>query len=89
MIVCVCNAVRERQIRELVAQSDTRVRMRDLREQLGVCGDCGKCARRARGILRDCADRAGQPVAGHAPAGGFAGIPVTAGSMAAGACAAT
>lgn len=54
MIVCVCNAVRERQIRDLVAQSDTQVRMRDLREQLGVCGDCGKCARRARGILREC-----------------------------------
>jgi len=54
MIICVCSAVRERQIRELVEQHGRGVRMRDLRERLGVCGACGKCARRAQGILRDC-----------------------------------
>ncbi|WP_026287526.1 (2Fe-2S)-binding protein [Thioalkalivibrio sp. ALJ24] len=78
MIVCVCNAVRERQIRELVAQSETQVRMRDLREQLGVCSDCGKCARRARGILRKYGGGAGAVSPDATAPGGIAGIPVTA-----------
>lgn len=52
MIVCVCKAVREREILELVATSGYELRMRDLRERLGVSSECGKCARKAQCLLR-------------------------------------
>ncbi len=52
MIVCVCRAVREREILELVESSERGLRMRDLRERLGVSSECGKCARKAQCLLR-------------------------------------
>ncbi len=57
MYVCVCKGVREGDIRSL-AGSETGLRMRDLRERLGVCSECGKCGRRALGMLRDQTDQA-------------------------------
>jgi len=52
MYICVCKGVRERDIREL-ATTTPGVRMRDLRLRLGVCSECGKCGKRALGLLRD------------------------------------
>nr|WP_019627287.1 (2Fe-2S)-binding protein [Thioalkalivibrio sp. ALJT] len=52
MIVCICKSVRERDIRNLVDSSDGALRMRDLRDRLGVSSECGKCARRAHCLLK-------------------------------------
>jgi len=49
MIVCVCNAVSDRQIRR-AAQQGART-LRDLRQTLPVATCCGKCASCARRIL--------------------------------------
>lgn len=52
MYVCVCQAVTESQVREAVqcgVQS-----MRGLREHLGVASECGRCAKCAHGILKEC-----------------------------------
>jgi len=51
MYVCVCNAVTDSQIRE-AAQSGART-LRDLRQQLGVTLDCGRCASCAHACLRE------------------------------------
>ena len=50
MHVCVCNAVTDSQIRE-AAQGGART-LRDLRQQLGVTRDCGRCATCAHECLR-------------------------------------
>lgn len=42
MYICICNAVTERHIEEAVEQGARR--LRDLRINLGVSGDCGRCA---------------------------------------------
>lgn len=52
MYVCICQAVTERQVREAVQNGVQS--MRGLREQLGVAAECGKCARCAHGILKEC-----------------------------------
>jgi bacterioferritin-associated ferredoxin len=52
MYVCVCQAVTERQVREAVKDGVTS--MRGLREHLGVAAECGRCARCAHGILKEC-----------------------------------
>ncbi|WP_018879951.1 bacterioferritin-associated ferredoxin [Thioalkalivibrio sp. ALE9] len=54
MIVCICKSVRERDIRELIDSSQEGLRMRDLRDRLGVSSECGKCARRANCLLKGC-----------------------------------
>ncbi len=51
MYVCICNAVTERQIRNCARDGATT--MQDLREQLCVGGNCGKCAQHAKTILRE------------------------------------
>jgi bacterioferritin-associated ferredoxin len=47
--VCICKQVTCGQIRTAASQGIDSVR--DLREQLGVASQCGKCAHCARGIL--------------------------------------
>ncbi|BBF86031.1 bacterioferritin-associated ferredoxin [Aquitalea magnusonii] len=42
MYVCLCNAVTDSQIRQAVENGATR--MCDLRAELGVASECGKCA---------------------------------------------
>ncbi len=59
MYVCVCQAVTDRQIRE-AAESGARS-LRDLRKQLGVTRDCGRCASCAHECLREVHDQAGKP----------------------------
>jgi bacterioferritin-associated ferredoxin len=60
MYVCVCRQVTDRDIHAAVAQGACR--MRDLRAQLGVSAQCGKCADCAHAILKaareGCADAA-------------------------------
>lgn len=51
MYVCVCNAVTERHVADAVGRGATR--MRDLREDLGVTAECGRCASCARQCLKD------------------------------------
>ena len=51
MYVCVCNAVTDREIRKAAEGGATS--LRTLREELGVATGCGRCARCARGILRE------------------------------------
>lgn len=51
MYVCVCQAVTDGQIRE-AAQGGART-LQDLRRDLGVTRDCGRCASCARECLRE------------------------------------
>ena len=51
MYVCVCQAVTERQIRE-AADRGART-LKDLRRDLGVTLDCGRCASCARDCLNE------------------------------------
>lgn len=51
MYVCLCKGITDRQIRELVQEGA--LRMRDLRQKLGVCSNCGKCGQCALGVLRE------------------------------------
>ena len=51
MYVCVCRAVTERQI--IAAAERGTERLADLRKELGVPGDCGRCGSCARALLRE------------------------------------
>lgn len=55
MYICVCNGVTERHIEAAVVDGATR--MRDLRTQLGVATECGKCANCAHQCLKSALDR--------------------------------
>ncbi|MEY2632756.1 MAG: hypothetical protein RIR00_1410 [Pseudomonadota bacterium] len=63
MYVCICHAVTESKLREAVALGADSLRA--LRNELGVASQCGKCARCAHSILKDC-QRC--PNEGHPPA---------------------
>lgn len=52
MYVCLCHAVTDRDIRAAADNGVTS--MRQLGKELGVGTQCGRCARTAREILRDC-----------------------------------
>jgi bacterioferritin-associated ferredoxin len=51
MIVCVCRAVSDREIRSLVDNGATS--MADLRAACGLGECCGKCARQAREVIAE------------------------------------
>ena len=51
MYVCVCQAVTDRQIRQ-AAEGGART-LKDLRRELGVTRDCGRCASCARECLHE------------------------------------
>jgi len=51
MYVCVCLAVTDRQIHQ-AAQEGAKT-LKDLRRELGVTSECGRCATCARQCLRD------------------------------------
>ena len=51
MYICLCHNVTENDIRTCV--EDGARSMRDLRRELGVASQCGKCACHARDVLKD------------------------------------
>lgn len=58
MIVCVCNNVSDRKIRQAVDAGMTS--LADLRNNLDVGTCCGKCHSCAKQVLRECLDNAAQ-----------------------------
>jgi len=58
MIVCICNNISERKIRQAVDAGATT--MPKLRDSLGVGTCCGKCHACAKSVLRECLADAGQ-----------------------------
>lgn len=65
MYVCVCSAVTEKQIHKAI-EGGVRT-LRELRHQLGVTIECGRCARCAHDCLRASAGRAADADAGQQP----------------------
>ena len=59
MYVCICHAVTDRQIRQ-AAESGART-LKDLRRDLGVTRDCGRCASCAHECLREAHINGGKP----------------------------
>lgn len=58
MIVCICNNVSDRKIRQAVDAGMTS--MPQIREYLGLGTCCGKCHPHAKQVLRDCVQDARQ-----------------------------
>ncbi len=56
MIVCVCNNISDRKIRQAV--EDGMSTLADLRQHLDVGTCCGKCHSCAKQVLRECQDEA-------------------------------
>ena len=57
MYVCICHAVTDRDIRACI--EDGAKSMRDLRNQLCVGTQCGKCACHVRALLKEANDSSG------------------------------
>lgn len=51
MIVCICHAVNDKTIRNAVRNGACS--MRELRQELNVASQCGKCACMAKSILKE------------------------------------
>lgn len=51
MYVCICQGITDRQVREAIDRGARK--LRDLREELGLCTDCGKCGPCARDLLQE------------------------------------
>lgn len=49
MYVCLCKAVTDRQIRETISEGATT--FAEIRRQLGVATQCGKCCQTAKSIV--------------------------------------
>jgi bacterioferritin-associated ferredoxin len=58
MIVCICQNVSDRKIRQAV--NDGVTTMPRLRDELGVGTCCGKCHPHAKQVLRECVESAAQ-----------------------------
>ncbi len=63
MYVCVCKAVTDRQIHEAAAGGART--LRDLRRELGVTADCGRCASCAHACLKAAHQCDAHAAAGH------------------------
>lgn len=55
MIVCVCNNISDRKIRQAVEAGLSS--MSELRAKLGVATSCGKCHSCAKNVLRECLEK--------------------------------
>jgi bacterioferritin-associated ferredoxin len=64
MIVCVCNNVSEGKIRQAV--KDGMTSMAELRRNLDVATNCGKCHSCAKHVLQDCVSQSGSNSHHHA-----------------------
>lgn len=54
MIVCSCNVISEKAIREVCSASDGPRTTGQVYRCLGCSPQCGRCARTVRAIMRDC-----------------------------------
>lgn len=54
MYICICNGVTDRDIRNAAASGCTTIR--ELKRELGVASECGKCASCAKDVLNDAID---------------------------------
>lgn len=54
MYVCICHGITDRQVREAIDRGARKIR--DLRQELGMCSDCGKCGPCAREMLTQAAE---------------------------------
>lgn len=64
MYVCICKGITEKQVKAAVDDGCTS--LRELRAELGVASNCGKCACHAREVLNESlAMRASQPQVGY------------------------
>lgn len=59
MIVCVCNNVSDRKIRQAVDEGMST--MTELRDNLDVAACCGKCHACAKDVLRECLEGVVRP----------------------------
>lgn len=53
MYVCICKKVTDSQIRRAVYDKGIST-MRGIRNELGACSQCGKCAADTKQIIREC-----------------------------------
>ena len=60
MYVCICKGITDRDIREAAASGARS--LKDLRRELGVASDCGKCASCAHEVLREARSEPALPV---------------------------
>ena len=51
MYICICKGITDGQIRQAVNEGATT--LTDLRKQLGVASQCGKCACQARSVISE------------------------------------
>jgi bacterioferritin-associated ferredoxin len=51
MYICICNAVTDRDIRRCAERGACS--LRELRDELGVATNCGKCTQAAKAVLRE------------------------------------
>lgn len=51
MYVCICRQITDTQIREVCSAGSSRIA--DLRDQLGLASECGKCGKHAKSILNE------------------------------------
>jgi bacterioferritin-associated ferredoxin len=59
MYVCICNGVTDRDIRDAASRGARTIK--DLRRELGVASDCGKCASCAHEVLCEARREAPHP----------------------------
>ena len=59
MYVCICKAVTERQIEDAVSRGAHC--LKDLKHQLGVASECGKCVEEVRHCLKLALEHIGHP----------------------------
>jgi bacterioferritin-associated ferredoxin len=58
MYVCLCKAVTDRQIRETISGGNA-CTYADIRRELGVATQCGKCGQMAKSIVETAVKKAG------------------------------
>ena len=63
MIICICNNVSDRRIRQAVDEGMRS--MAQLRSNLDVGTCCGKCHACAKSLLRDCLEQGATPASAH------------------------
>jgi bacterioferritin-associated ferredoxin len=78
MYVCICHAVTEKEV--LAAARRGVVRLADLRKELKVPGDCGRCAKHARDLIKGVMVEDRHTTPEPTPAGLPASGPVAAGA---------